>query len=219
MCTTYHRHIGDTWYLVIPGSYELRNCSWLSSARYKRFYKSQRSYRVKFYEQQPKRKEAKYAPCFIRNGIAPLNATHGTATAMKLSKSWAFPLYFGSMAWFSSRLADRARGKIVLATAMILFEEPPPGYAVLWSVSVGAAVAPFATRWSSRFIASFVIVDSAQTAMDCLGDVGPVGTCHTRWINSPTSNNLPSISLAPNYECLLGDFCFFTNHMKLEVDS
>ena len=26
------------------------------------------------------------------------------------------------------------------------FEEPPPGYAVLWSVSVGAAVAPVATR-------------------------------------------------------------------------
>ena len=36
--------------------------------------------------------------------------------------------------------------KIVLATAMILFEEPPPGYAVLWSASVGAAVAPVATR-------------------------------------------------------------------------
>ena len=27
-----------------------------------------------------------------------------------------------------------------------LFEEPPPGYAVLWSVSVGAVVAPVVTR-------------------------------------------------------------------------
>ena len=34
----------------------------------------------------------------------------------------------------------------MLATAMIFFEESPPGYAVLWSVAVGAAVAPVATR-------------------------------------------------------------------------
>ena len=47
-----------------------------------------------------------------------LNATHGTATAMQLSTSWSFPLRFGSIAWFSSRLAGRAGWKIVLATAM-----------------------------------------------------------------------------------------------------
>ena len=104
---------------------------------------------------------------------------------MKLWKSWDFPLYFESIAWFSSRLADRAGGTIVLATAMIFFEEPPPGHAVLWSVSVGAAVAPVATRWGSRFIASFGIVDSAQRAMDYLGDVGPVGTCRASWITPP----------------------------------
>ena len=81
-----------------------------------------------------------------------------------------------------------------------------------------------------------MIVDSAETAMDCLGDVGPVGTCHTRWINSPTSNrfdpiefenkvvwllgllfqfdriDLPSISLAPNYKFLLGDSFFDQSH-------
>ena len=33
-----------------------------------------------------------------------------------------------------------------LSTAMISFEVPPPGYAVLWLVGVGAAVAPVATR-------------------------------------------------------------------------
>ena len=50
-----------------------------------------------------------------------LNATHGTGTAMQLSKFWAFPLCFGLIAWFSSRLADRAGGKIELATDMIVF--------------------------------------------------------------------------------------------------
>ena len=34
----------------------------------------------------------------------------------------------------------------MLATAMIFFEEPPPGYAVLWSASVGAVVAPVAVK-------------------------------------------------------------------------
>ena len=43
-------------------------------------------------------------------------------------------------------IADRAGGKIVLATATIFFEEPPLAHAVLWSVPVGAAVAPVATR-------------------------------------------------------------------------
>ena len=76
----------------------------------------------------------------------PLNATHGTATVMQLLKSWAFPLCFGSIAGFSSRLADRAGGNIALATVMIFFEEPPPGYAVLWFADVGAVVAPVATR-------------------------------------------------------------------------
>ena len=55
----------------------------------------------------------------------------------------SFSSVFGP--WFLSRLADRAGGKIVIATDKITFEEPPPGYAVLWSVSVVAAVAPVAT--------------------------------------------------------------------------
>ena len=38
---------------------------------------------------------------------------------------------FGRFAWLSWHLADRAGGKIGLATAMIFFEAPPPGYAVL----------------------------------------------------------------------------------------
>ena len=76
----------------------------------------------------------------------PLNATHGSATAMQLYEVLGFSSVFGSIAWFSSRLADRAGGKNVLATAIIFFEESPSGYAVLWYVSVGAAVAPVATR-------------------------------------------------------------------------
>ena len=38
-----------------------------------------------------------------------------------------FPLYFGSIAWFLSRLADRAGGKIVLATALIFFRGATAG--------------------------------------------------------------------------------------------
>ena len=53
---------------------------------------------------------------------------------------------FGSIAGLSSRLGDRAGGKIGLMTAMIgVLQEPPPRYAALWSVAVGAAVAPVAT--------------------------------------------------------------------------
>ena len=44
-------------------------------------------------------------------------------------------------------------------------------------------------------MASFGIVDSAQTAMDCLGDVGPVGTCHAKLDNSATSNRFDPIEL------------------------
>ena len=42
-------------------------------------------------------------------------------------------------------MADRAGGKVVLATATICFEDSPPGYVVLWPVSVGTAFAPVAT--------------------------------------------------------------------------
>ena len=44
------------------------------------------------------------------------------------------------------------------------FEAPPSGYAVLWPVGLGAAGAPVAIRRGSRFIASIVVVDKAQTA-------------------------------------------------------
>ena len=46
----------------------------------------------------------------------------------------------------------------------VFFEAPPPGYAVLWSVGVGAAGAPVAIPRGSRFIASVAVVDKAQTA-------------------------------------------------------
>ena len=78
----------------------------------------------------------------------------------------------------------------------------------------------------------FGVVDSAQTATDCLGDVGPVGTCHASWITPPlqiisirsnwkmksfgTSFSIRSdrvaISLSPIYKCLLGDSFFDESH-------
>ena len=148
-------------------------------------------------------------------------------------------MYFGSIAWFSSRLSNRAGGKIALVTAMFFFEEPPPGYAVLWSVSVGAAVVPVVTRRGRRFIASFGVVDSAQTATDCLGDVGPVGTMpckldnsHFKWIRSDRTGKLKSFGTC--FFNSIGSTChlfpsppltnaflvihFLTNHMKLLID-
>ena len=74
-----------------------------------------------------------------------------------------------------------------------------------------------------------MVVDNAQTAMDCLGDDDPVGTCRASWITPPTSNrfdsicsersllgllsqfdriDLPSIALALIYKRLLGDSVF-----------
>ena len=61
-----------------------------------------------------------HSQLFLSGRLKPLNPTHGTATATQLSKSWAFPV-FGSIAWFSSRMADLAGGKIVLAIATIFF--------------------------------------------------------------------------------------------------
>ena len=78
----------------------------------------------------------------------------------------------GRSSWWENFACDRYNS---------IFEEPPPEYAVLWSVAVGAAVAPVTTRGGSRFIVSFVVVGNAQTTMDCVGHV-PVGTCHARWI-------------------------------------
>ena len=49
---------------------------------------------------------------------------------------------FGSL-----RLGRASCLKKCIAVAMIFFfEAPPPGYDVLWSAGVGAAIAPFACR-------------------------------------------------------------------------
>ena len=128
----------------------------------------------------------------------------------------------------------------VLATAIVFFEGTPPGYTVPWSVAVGAAVASVITRGGSRYFALLLVIDYAQTAMDCLGNVGPVGRCHTRWINS--SLQIDYIWFAPKqvfwylFFNAIGSTChhlfslpqftnaflvirFLTNHTKLQVDS
>ena len=43
-------------------------------------------------------------------------------------------VFCGSFAWLSWQLADRAGNKIGLATAMIFFEAPQQGYAVLYDL-------------------------------------------------------------------------------------
>lgn len=70
--------------------------------------------------------------------------------------------------------------KIGIATAMTDFEAPPPGYAVLWSVGVGAAIAPVASRCPSRFITSIVVMDAASFLPGWPGCIVPLWTCHVK---------------------------------------
>ena len=122
--------------------------------------------------------------------------------------------------------------QLCLWTPWLFFEEPPPGYAVLWYVSVGAAIAPVANRRGSWFIASSEVVDSAQRATDYLGYIDPVGTYHSSCITPPLQtfdpielenklfwdsffNSIGStchISLALIYRCLLWDSFFDQSH-------
>ena len=71
------------------------------------------------------------------------------------------------------------------------------------TVAVSAAVAPVATRWGSRFIASVVVVDNAHTATDCPRDVGRVRTCHASYqvddILHFKSNSSPEGVYLPGY--------------------
>ena len=90
------------------------------------------------------------------------SAVCGTATVMQLSRSQAYPLLFCSFARFSWWLADRAGRKIGIAAATSFFEAPPPGDDVPWSVGVGTAIAPVASRWGSCFIASIVVAETAK---------------------------------------------------------
>lgn len=62
----------------------------------------------------------------------PSNATLGEAAAMQLDV-----FDFSSFSWV---LTDRAGGEIEVAAALILFENTPAGYAVLWPAPGGAPV-------------------------------------------------------------------------------
>ena len=88
--------------------------------------------------------------CHLRN-------SDGGAAIEVLSVSLVFWVYPSVLVLFGRSCCL----KIAIATAMIFFEVPPPGYAVLWSVAVGAAGAPVAIRRGSRFIASVIVVDKA----------------------------------------------------------
>ena len=147
-----------------------------------------------FFAAQGRKLSLSASPAWAEGALKchPRNSDGGAA--------WAYPLCFGLS------LGSRAVWKNAIATAMFFFEAPPPGYAVLWSVCVGAACAPVAIRRGSRFIASVVVVDKAQTA-----DGSPRGRQSNskqvfldflvNWIES----NFP---LAPKWKCLLG-YSFF----------
>ena len=70
-----------------------------------------------------------------------------TAAVMQLSGSRAYPPFFCSFARVFVIVGRSSRGrKVGFAAAMITSEAPPPEYDVLWSVGVGAALAPVACR-------------------------------------------------------------------------
>ena len=112
------------------------------------------------------------------------------------------------------------------------FEAPSLGYAVLWSVDVGAAGAPVDIRRCSQFIASLDVVDKAQLADGLPGgcwlsvnmrrQVGstphvqfnPIQKKHfwTYW-----SIGFNRISLAPKWKLFL--CCsFFTNQIQIKFN-
>ena len=85
----------------------------------------------------------------------------------------------GRSSWWENWACDR-HDRFLGATAAVR--------CAIWSVAVGVVVAPIASRWGSRLFASLVVVDNAQTAMYCLGDIGPVTTYRASWINTSTSD-------------------------------
>lgn len=122
-----------------------------------------------------------------------LSATHETETATQLPKSSNFYSVFRVDGLVLVALGRSTWWKFGLDIARSLFQELTPEYVVPWSVAVGAAVAPVATRSGSLFIGSVVVADNTRTATDCFGDVDPVGTCYAGWMNLSTSNRFESI--------------------------
>ena len=170
-----------------------------------------------------------------------LNATHGTATAMQLSRSWDLPLCFGSIAWFSSRLADRAGGKNVLATAMIFIlrshrrgtlcyglypwarllpRSPPVEVHDLWP-RLGSSTVP-----KQRWIASGMLAQWEHAMQSWIIPPLQIDSIRSNWKNKvfrdfffnsigSTCHLFPS----PQFTNAFLVIHFLTNHMKLEVDS
>ena len=117
----------------------------------------------------------------------------------------------------------------------IVFLGAPPGYAVRWSVGVGAAGAPVAIRRGSRFIASAVVVDKYQTADGLprgrwpsvnmprqFGSTPQIqfNPIQNRSFGTSLSIGLNRISLVPTWKCLLGyPFFYQSDPNSIQSDS
>ena len=171
----------------------------------------------------------------------PLKATHGTATAMQQSKSWAFPLLLGSIAQLPLRLADRAGGEINICAC--------DWHIVFWGGTAGVRCAMFYSRGHGccpgHHPLRYTIYRLVGGRRWCPNSDGlprgrwPSGNMpykldklphiqsirfdllrkkslrtyfSVRWID------LPSIFLAPSSECLLGD-AFFDQSITQNVKS
>ena len=94
----------------------------------------------------------------------------------------------------SCHLADRVSGNIGLATAIIFLRRHRRGTLcddLLQNSGRERGCCPGRHSFRFTIVASVVVVDNAHTATDCLGDVGPVRTCHASWMKSSTSNRTP----------------------------
>ena len=123
----------------------------------------------------------------------PKNATHGTATATQLSsKSLTVLFCFRQLRLVVVALSRSSRWQNWACGRQDFLSRHRRGtlcYDLLQSSNRERGCCPGCH--SLRFDSVVVIVDNAHTATDCLGDVGPVRTCHTSWMKSSTSNRTP----------------------------
>ena len=153
--------------------------------------------------------------CVLSNVFFPIVLSHGSAvTAMQLPSTFELCCVFSvvSLLCRGTWLLSSWWKKMGMRPPLFHLKRHSRGTLLLYdllqrSIAVSAAVAPVATHWGSRFIASLgdglsIIHNSLEATTDCLGDIGPVRTCHASWIKSSTSNRTPA-------RCPTRNFCKF----------
>ena len=98
----------------------------------------------------------------------PLNATHGTTTTLQQFKFLSFSSVLGRSRASRRALPIELVGKTCLT---------PPGFLLRSQRRSTPCYDLYLWAQLLPRLPPVEVVDSAQTSMGCLGDVGPVGTC------------------------------------------